>query len=80
MITQETLNRVITAQKSNLLAKGMGLKRAARDTLPDLSALALIVSGVRRCGKSTLLYQLLQQRYPDAYTLILKTQGYTGLT
>lgn len=69
MVTQETLDQVIAAQKHNLLAKGTGLKRAALDTLPDLSALALIVSGVRRCGKSTLLYQLLQQRYPNALYL-----------
>ncbi|SEL41757.1 hypothetical protein [Parapedobacter koreensis] len=40
MVTQETLVQVIAAQKNNLLARGTGLKRAALDTLPDLSALA----------------------------------------
>ncbi|MGK6352685.1 ATP-binding protein [Parapedobacter sp. DT-150] len=69
MVTKDTLSQVIGAQKTNLLAKGVGLKREALDTLPDLSAYALIVSGVRRCGKSTLLYQLLQQRYPNALYL-----------
>ncbi len=69
MIAQDTLSQIIVAQKSNLLARGIGLKREALDTLPDLSAFALIVSGVRRCGKSTLLYQLLQQRYPEALYL-----------
>ena len=69
MVTQETLSQVVAAQRDNLLAKGMGLKREAIETLPDLSAYALIVSGVRRCGKSTLLFQLLQQRYPRALYL-----------
>ncbi|RQP10135.1 MAG: ATP-binding protein [Parapedobacter sp.] len=69
MVTKEALNQVIAAQKSNLPAKGTGLKRETLDTLPDLSAFALIVSGVRRCGKSTLLYQLLQKRYPNALYL-----------
>ena len=69
MVTQEILTQVIAAQRDNLLAKGVGLKREAMATLPDISAYALIVSGVRRCGKSTLLFQLLQQRYPDALYL-----------
>lgn len=69
MVTQETLTQVIAAQRDNLLAKGVGLKREAIASLPDISAYALIVSGVRRCGKSTLLFQLLQQRYPDALYL-----------
>ena len=29
----------------------------------------MIVSGIRRCGKSTLLFQLLKERYPDALYL-----------
>jgi len=37
--------------------------------LPDLSSHALIVSGIRRCGKSTLLFQLLKGRYPEALYL-----------
>lgn len=56
-------------QKVNLSQRDSGLKRDALDTLPDLSAFALIVSGIRRCGKSTLLFQLLKDRYPDALYL-----------
>jgi len=37
--------------------------------LPALSSFALIVSGVRRCGKSTLLFQMLKEKYPDALYL-----------
>jgi predicted AAA+ superfamily ATPase/formylglycine-generating enzyme required for sulfatase activity len=44
-------------------------KREALQDLPDLSSFALVVSGIRRCGKSTLLFQLLKEKYPDALYL-----------
>ena len=69
MILQSALNQVIETQRVNLSQKDPGLKREALATLPDLSAFALIVSGIRRCGKSTLLFQLLKERYPDALYL-----------
>jgi predicted AAA+ superfamily ATPase len=69
MILQSAFNQVIETQKANLAQKDPGLKRDAMATLPALSAFALIVSGIRRCGKSTLLFQLLKERYPDALYL-----------
>lgn len=63
MVTLDTLKLVIEAQKNNMLLKGIGQQREALSQLPDLDSYALIVSGVRRCGKSTLLYQLLNDRY-----------------
>jgi len=66
MILQSAIKQVIDIQKKNLSQKDAGLKRDALATLPDMSAFALIVSGIRRCGKSTLLFQLLNQKYPDA--------------
>jgi len=51
------------------LLRDTGLKREALQTLPDLSSYAMLVSGIRRCGKSTLLFQLLKERYPDALYL-----------
>jgi predicted AAA+ superfamily ATPase len=69
MITQSTINQVIESQRENNLSRDTGLKREALKTLPDLSAYALIVSGIRRCGKSTLLFQLLKEKYSDALYL-----------
>src|SRR5699024_10498124 len=69
MVTKETLLQVIKAQKDNLLSKEKGLKRDALTELPELTAYALIISGIRRCGKSTLLSQLIEERYPDAFYL-----------
>jgi predicted AAA+ superfamily ATPase len=69
MLLQSSISQTIETQKINLMQKEQGLKRTALDTLPDLSAFALIVSGIRRCGKSTLLFQLLKEKYPDAVYL-----------
>lgn len=69
MLSKSSINQVLISQKENLLLKESGLKREALQNLPDLSSYALIVSGIRRCGKSTLLFQLLKERYPDAIYL-----------
>jgi predicted AAA+ superfamily ATPase len=69
MIIQSSINQIFISQRENILSRNTGLAREALSGLPDLSAYALIVSGIRRCGKSTLLFQLLKQRYPDAIYL-----------
>jgi predicted AAA+ superfamily ATPase len=69
MILQSIINQVFESQRENILSRDTGLKRSALQSLPDLSAYALIVSGIRRCGKSTLLFQLLKERYPEALYL-----------
>lgn len=69
MILQTTINQVIESQRENTSSRTEGLKREALQELPTLSSYALIVSGIRRCGKSTLLFQLLKEKYPDALYL-----------
>ena len=69
MVIEETIEQVIAAQRANMAHRGTGQRRKALSSLPDLTNFALIVSGVRRCGKSTLLYQLLDERYQDALYL-----------
>jgi predicted AAA+ superfamily ATPase len=69
MIPQTVINQIVESQRENQLARPAGLMREALQELPGLSAFALIVSGVRRCGKSTLLFQLLKEKYPDALYL-----------
>jgi len=69
MILKSTLFKVLEAQKTNLNQSDLGLRRDTFKVLPDLTSHALIVSGIRRCGKSTLLYQLLEEKYPEALYL-----------
>lgn len=69
MILETTLREVVTAQKKARSGRGKELLRDRLQTLPQLHSHALIVSGIRRCGKSTLLFQLLEEQYPDAFYL-----------
>ncbi|PSL28729.1 ATP-binding protein [Dyadobacter jiangsuensis] len=69
MILKSTIASVAEAQKANLSVLELGLTRTALNKLPDITSHALIVSGVRRCGKSTLLHQLLREKHPDAFYL-----------
>src|SRR5690606_5903255 len=69
MLAQSTIEDVINAQRESLVQMDPGLYREALKILPDLSTHALIVSGIRRSGKSTLLFQLLKKKYNDALYL-----------
>lgn len=69
MVLQSTIHQTVESQRENQAARAIGLKREALRELPDLSSHALIVSGIRRCGKSTLLFQLLKEKYPEAFYL-----------
>jgi len=69
MIQLEFLEDILEQQKSAIASKDAGMRREQFASLPDISSHALIVSGIRRCGKSTLLFQLLRERYPAAVYL-----------
>jgi predicted AAA+ superfamily ATPase len=69
MVLQSNIHQTVESQRANLAGRSIGLKREALGELPDLSSHALIVSGIRRCGKSTLLFQLLKEKYPEAFYL-----------
>jgi predicted AAA+ superfamily ATPase len=69
MILKSTIREVAESQKSNLTQLKSGLKRDLLHSIPELSSHALIISGIRRCGKSTLLHQLLESRYKEAFYL-----------
>lgn len=69
MIQIEFLREILVQQKLSISAKDAGMKREQLQSLPDTKTHALIVSGIRRCGKSTLLFQLLRERYPHAVYL-----------
>jgi predicted AAA+ superfamily ATPase len=61
MVQQIVIQRVIDYQKQRNNRFGTGLQRELLPDLPSLQSHALIVSGIRRCGKSTLLKQLLEK-------------------
>jgi len=60
MILESVIARVIEQQENRLMLRESGLKRELIPALQSLSSHALIISGVRRCGKSTLLMQMIK--------------------
>jgi len=61
MVQKIIIQRVIDYQQEKTNRFGTGLQRELLPDLPALQSHALILSGIRRCGKSTLLKQLLEK-------------------
>lgn len=57
MLTKQTIEQVISSQSERLKKMETGLPRNVSG-FSDLSSHAFIVTGIRRCGKSTLLQQI----------------------
>jgi predicted AAA+ superfamily ATPase len=64
MIVESEMLQVIEQQIDVLMLKDSGLKRELVPATLSLSSHALIISGVRRCGKSTLLRQMIKEFMP----------------
>lgn len=55
---QEEIALVINSQKETFLKQDTGFTRDALVDIPIANSFATIITGIRRCGKSTLLLQL----------------------
>ncbi len=69
MIRQEEIALVVDSQRETFLKQGSGYTRNALADIPVADSFATIITGIRRCGKSTLLLQLLRRDYQDAIYL-----------
>lgn len=69
MIRQEEISAVLDAQAEIFCKKENGLTREALAAIPLVPSFATIITGIRRCGKSTLLRQLMSQKYNRALYL-----------
>ena len=69
MLRQEELATILDDQQVSFHQKKDLIPRDAMDSVPIEPNFATIITGIRRCGKSTLLLQLLQERYSDALYL-----------
>ncbi len=60
MITKQTLTDVVARQREFLLSTPLGIPREKFPEVSPRSGIASIITGIRRCGKSTLLRQLVE--------------------
>ncbi len=60
MILKDTLKEVIALQRASLLSLDSGVLREKEIHIED--SFALLLTGIRRCGKSTFLHQLLKKQ------------------
>ncbi|MGE0020689.1 MAG: ATP-binding protein [Draconibacterium sp.] len=69
MIRQEQFESIVDSQSEFFLQKTASVNRKVLKDVPVLESFATIITGIRRCGKSTLMLQLVKQRYPEAIFL-----------
>ena len=67
MITKETLRDVIVAQREALGRLELGTPREKEKEIKIEDSFAIIIIGIRRCGKSTFLNQLLMKQKKGYY-------------
>src|SRR3989344_7632204 len=61
MMDKETLRRVVRLQREELLLFERGVEREDTDKIELDAPFAIVLSGIRRCGKSTMLRQLMKK-------------------
>lgn len=69
MIRQDEIALVINSQRESFQHQDYGVKRDALANIPIADSFATIITGIRRCGKSTLMLQLLRRDYKEAIYL-----------
>ncbi len=58
MVTQQIFAKVIDSQQAGFTEKNTGIERELLHQIPQASGFASIITGIRRCGKSTLQLQV----------------------
>ncbi len=61
MVLRQTIEQVIAEWQSRVATDDAGIMRESEIPLTSVSSHAVVISGIRRCGKSTLLAQLYRQ-------------------
>ena len=65
MILEKDLIQVVGQQKERLMTFSAGQTRETEINMKSISSHALIITGIRRCGKSTLMHQMIKKTADD---------------
>jgi len=67
MLSKEQLKQILTEQRATMLGKNPGITRTALETVEGKLKLphVIVLSGLRRSGKSTLMRQVMRKCYSD---------------
>ena len=66
MYRQEKIAEIIDLQTSDFVQKPTGVERNILTLIPQIDNFATIITGIRRCGKSTVLLQLMKKKWQNA--------------
>lgn len=69
MLRQDQISVIVHDQKKTFLLQNDGLIRHSLNNVQILASYATIITGIRRCGKSTLLLQILKNKISSAETV-----------
>lgn len=69
MLLETQIEEVVNTQIEKIVKRDAGLLREKLSTIKVIENFALIVTGVRRCGKSTLLLQVLKKSIKSVFFL-----------
>lgn len=78
MILKQVISEVIDHQSDLLENKSFGIQRYDLDAIKLYDSFVLVISGVRRCGKSTLLKQILKSRFKQILFLNFEDPRLSG--
>ena len=80
MFTQSQISQSIDLQQEGFWTNNNELKREQLSSIPVIDSYATIITGLRRCGKSTLLKQLLKEDTNDTLYLNFEDIRLAGFT
>ena len=78
MLLKSDIKRIWELQKEMVARAEPGIPREALDDFTIPVKHTIILTGIRRCGKSTLLYQLMAKKYPEAFYLNFDDNRFYG--
>ena len=78
MIPKATLAKIVLKQRKSLEERNSGQLRQILSSMPYLTDRALLIGGVRGSGRSTLLLQMLENDYPQAWYTDFSDARLTG--